>query len=143
MTEIIPPWENDVAQEFLASFVPYRNMLKTIERTLNLDPKRHPHEIRAAACMVILLCREKLWPTRGGLEKLDEIANLAAARLTRIKQLFEQRGKVNPDLLSDPRFRQLLRSLDQEIRILESRISDPKPQMSEEPPCTWGKFWVE
>ena len=142
MTQIIPPWENQAAEEFLESFSAYRSVLQSIRRTLQLEPKNNPHEIRAAACLVILLCREKLWPIKGGIDQLDEIVDLAVTRLTRIKQLFEQRSKINPELLSDPRFRQLLTSLDQEIRILEARLSDPKPQMTHEPPCTWGNFWV-
>lgn len=142
MTQYLPPWENAPAQQFLESFIPYRNILLQIEKTLHLDPRTHSHELRAAAAMVILLCRDGLWPAKGGVEKRDEIVHLATVKLTRIKQLYEQKSKVNPDLLSDPRYRQLMNSLDHEIRILESRLSDPKPQMPKEPPITWGDFWM-
>jgi hypothetical protein len=125
----------------LASCQSYRNLLKMIRRTLELDARKNPHEIRAAAAFVILLCRENLWPARDGIEELDRIANLATQQLTKIKQLFEQRCRMERELLANPAYRSMLDSLDQEIRILESRISDPKPMMPQEPPTSWGDFW--
>jgi hypothetical protein len=112
-----------------------------IRATLEMDANKNPHEIRAAAALVILLCRENLWPARDGIEELDRIANLATQQLTKIKQLFEQRCRMEPELLANPAYRSMLDSLDQEIRILESRISDPKPMMPKEPPNSWGDFW--
>ena len=141
MKSKLSPWDAENAAKFLASFEPYRNVLRQVEGTLRLDAQKFPHEIRAAAALVIILCRENLWPTKKGIEKLDQIVNLAAHQLTRIKQLFEQRGKIKLELLANPMYRNLLSSLDQEIRILEARLSDPKPPMPKEPPCTWGDFW--
>ena len=141
MTKKDAPWDADEAVRFLASFDAYLKVLHKIESTLQLEARQFPHEIRAAAAMVIMLCRQNLWPTRGGQERLDRIAHTAARQLTRIRQLFEQRGKIKPEILSNPSYRTFLTTLDQEIRILESRISDPKPQMPEEPPVTWGEFW--
>ena len=141
MSKAPPPWNSESATEFLASCKSYRNVLGMIQRTLELDARKYPHEIRAAAALVILLCRENLWPARDGIEELDRVANLATQQLTKIKQLFEQRSRIDPKLLANPNYRSMLDSLDQEIRILESRISDPKPMMPKEPPSTWGDFW--
>lgn len=135
------PWESESATKFLASCQSYRNLLKMIRQTLELDARNSPHEIRAAAALVILLCRENLWPARDGLEELDRVANLATQQLTKIKQLFEQRCRIDPKLLANPNYRSMLDSLDQEIRILESRISDPKPTLPKQPPSSWGDFW--
>ena len=141
MSGVPAPWEPENASQFLSSCQAYRNMLKTISGTLELEARKNPHEIRAAAAMVILLCREKLWPARNGIEELDRIVNLAARQLITIKQLFEQRCRREPDLLANPAYRAMLNSLDQEIRILDSRVSDPKPPMPKEPPDSWGDFW--
>lgn len=137
-----PPWNNATAAKFLREFIPYRNVLRTIEKTLALKVQEHPHEIRAAAATVILLCRENLWPTQqDGSEQRDQIVHLAARQLTQLKHLYEQRARIRPELHASPMFRKLLNSLDQELRILESRMSDPTPTMPPEPPCTWGDFW--
>jgi hypothetical protein len=136
------PWDTERASRFLADFDAYRKVLHTVEKTLQQDVRQFPHEIRAAAAMVIMLCRKNLWPCREGQEKLDRIAHVAARQLTRIKQLFEQRGKIKPEILADPAYRTFLTTLDQEIRILESRMTDPKPQMPTDPPITWGEFWT-
>ncbi len=141
MSATQPPWDNERAAKFLGEFLPYRSMLKSIHGTLRLEAQKHPHEVRAAAALVILLCRENLWPTQLGTEERDQIVHLAARQTARLKQLYEQRAKTKPELQSDPTYRRLLTSLDQEARILESRLSDPKPSMPKEPPCTWGEFW--
>lgn len=141
MSKAPPPWESESATKFLASCQSYRNVLKMIQRTLEQDARNYPHEIRAAAALVILLCRENLWPARDGIEELDRVANLATQQLTKIKQLFEQRCRIDPKLHANPSYRSMLDSLNQEIRILESRISDSKPMMPKEPPGSWGDFW--
>ena len=141
MSTVPAPWDTDSAKEFLNSCQSYQNVLKTIRGTLELETRKHPHEIRAAATLVILLCRENLWPAKQGIEDLDRIVNLAARQLIKIKQLFEQRCRREPELLANPAYRSMLNSLDQEIRILDSRVSDPKPQMPKEPPDSWGDFW--
>ena len=137
------PWDTSEGEDFLTYFVPYRNILKTIEVTLNRDVNKFPNEVRAAASMVIILCREKLWPERDGQRKRDEILDLASKQLIRLKQLYETKGKIDPNLQTKPAYRTLLNSLDQETRILESRLSDPKPVMPNELPATWGDFWFE
>ena len=135
------PWESEIAKKFLVEFNPYNNVMRKIEDTLALDPKSYPNEIRAAAAMVILLCREGLWPTRDGIEGRDKVLHMAARQLTTIKQLFEQRARSKPELQANRKYRTLLTTLDEEVRILEARLSDPKPPMPDEPPVTWGNFW--
>ncbi len=141
MSKISAPWETESAKDFLTGFDAYKNVMRTIEKTLQQDAKVYPNEIRAAAAMVIILCRENLWPTKGGVERRDKVVHLAARQLTNIKQLFEQRGKIKPELLTNKNYRKLLTALDEEVRVLEARLSDPKPQMPNETPSTWSDFW--
>jgi hypothetical protein len=141
MSDLNAPWDAESAKDFLTGFDAYKNVIRTIEKTLQKDAKVYPNEIRAAAAMVILLCRENLWPTKGGVERRDKVVHVAARQLTTIKHLFEQRGKTNPELLTNKNYRNLLMALDEEVRILEARLSDPKPQMPKETPSTWSQFW--
>lgn len=115
-------------------------MRRLIEGTLRLEPKEHAHEVRAAASMVIMFCREGMWPTDDG--SFEKVLELAARQLSQVKQLYETKGRIRPQLQSSRSFRQLLKSLDEEIRILEARLTDPKPKMPNVPPCTWGDFWA-
>ena len=117
-----------------------------IEGTLRLEVTQYPHQIRAAATMVILLCRPGLWPTVGTdeemvLDELDRICNLAHRKLSAIRKMFESKSKENPDLLTRPEFRNLLDSILQEQKILESRMSETPTRLPQEPPCSWGSFW--
>jgi hypothetical protein len=61
--------------------------------------------------------------------------------LVQIKQLFELNANSKPEMQSNKTYRNLLVSLDEEIRILEARMTNPKPTLPEQPPCTWGDFW--
>ncbi len=133
------PWNAPEAIDWLATFDPWLQTLRLIHGTLQLEVREKPQEIRAAASMVVMFCRENLWPRSGTHE---EILGLAARQLSTLKQLYENKARQAPKLQSNRQFRNLLKSLDQEIRILESRMSDPKPVMPNEPPCTWGDFWM-
>lgn len=115
-------------------------MRRMIEGTLNLSPKDHAHEIRAAASMVIMFCREGLWPESNPGDIIP-IIELAARQLSHVKQLYETRGRIKPELQASKSYRMLLKSFDEEIRILEARIADPKPKMPNQAPCTWETFW--
>ena len=136
----VPPWETPEGRKWFATFQGWRAMRRMIEGTLNLSPKDHAHEIRAAASMVIMFCREGIWPEVGQGEMLPVI-ELAARQLSHVKQLYETRGRIRPELQASKNYRLLLKSFDEEIRILEARAADPKPKMPNQPPCTWGEFW--
>jgi len=138
----LAPWDAPEAAAWLNSFQPWHEMLRLIQGTLQLETRSHPQEIRAATSLVLLFCRENLWPLIGNAEH-DPILEMAARQLSTIKQLYETKSRMNPDLLSNRNYRNLLTSIDQEIRILEARKSDPKPKMANEPPCTWGDFWID
>lgn len=117
-------------------------MRRLIHGTLKLDPKDHAHEIRAAASMVVMFARDGLWP-ESEIETLESVIELAARQLSHVKQLYETKARIRPELQSSPSYRKLLKSLDEEIRILEARVADPPPKMPNTPPNTWGKFWAE
>ena len=136
----LPPWEGQEARQWLNAFQPWRKMRRLIHGTLQLDPNENAHQIRAAASMVILFCRDGLWPV-GEQGSIEPIIELAARQLSHVKQLYETKGRIRPSLQSSKSYRTLLRSLDEEIRILEARIADPKPKMPDKPPCSWGDFW--
>ena len=123
-----------------------RQMCRLIEGTLRLEVDSRPHEIRAAACMVILLARKNLWSTAARSEEaiqdeMDRLVGLASRQMGAVKQLFEKNLKANPQLQNDPSYKNFMESVTQEIRILESRMSESVSKLPEEPPCAWGKFW--
>jgi hypothetical protein len=144
--KISKPWNENGARQWIEESESMRQTCRLIEGTLRLEVDSRPHEIRAAACMVILLARKGLWSTaaRGDEEKIremDRLVSLASRRMAAVKQLFEKNLRSNPELKNDPSYKNFMRSLTQEIRILESRMSDTPSKLPEEPPCTWGKFW--
>ena len=136
------PWESPDATAWLEGFDPWRQTVRLIHGSLQLEARTHPQEIRAAASMVVLFCRENLWPLNEN-DIHDPILEMAARQLSTVKQLYETKARLTPELQSNKNYRNLLRSIDQEIRILEARLSDPKPKMPNEPPCTWGEFWTD
>lgn len=135
-----PPWKTPNGSQWFATFQSWRSMRRLIEGTLKLNPTENAHEVRAAASMVIMFCREGMWPL-GETSSFREVLELAARQLAQVKHMYETKGRINPKLQSSQSYRKLLRSLDEEIRIIESRMTDPKPKMPNVPPCTWGKFW--
>ncbi|MEL7496359.1 MAG: hypothetical protein AAFN77_02025 [Planctomycetota bacterium] len=136
-----PPWKTAAGSQWLSAFQSWRSMRRLIQGTLNLDPNEHAHEIRAAASMVIMFCRDGLWPP-SEQDDATPVIELAARQLSHVKQLYETKGRIQPKLQSSKSYRKLLKSLDEEIRILEARIADSSPKMPNVPPCTWGDFWV-
>lgn len=138
----LAPWDAPEAAAWLNSFQPWREMLRLTQGTLQLETRDHPQEIRAATGLVLLFCRENLWPLMGDADH-EPILEMAARQLSNIKQLYETKSRTNPNLLSNQNYRNLLTSIDEEIRILEARMSDLKPKMPNKPPCTWGDFWTD
>lgn len=141
------PWDDPEAIDWVQNSDSFRKFCRLVEGTLQLDTKKHVHEIRAAASLVIMLCRKNLWSTKSQtdehiVEELDRVTSLAVRQLVKIKQIFELNARSKPGMQSNKTYRNLLVSLDQEIRILEARMTDPKPNIPEQPPSTWGKFWV-
>lgn len=140
--EVKAPWNAPTATKWLESFDAWKQMLRLVNGTLRLEVRDHPQEIRAATSMVVLFCRENLWPIQGK-ESLEPILELAARQLSSLKQLYETKSRTNSDLLSNSKYRDLLSSIDQEIRILEARMTTPKPKMPNKPPVTWGDYWTD
>jgi len=136
------PWDSPQAADWLRGFDPWKQTLRLVHGSLQLEARTHPQEIRAATSLVLLFCRENLWPVEEK-ELLEPILEMAARQLSTIKQLYETKARLNPQLQSNKNYRNLLNSIDQEIRILEARLSDPKPKMPNQAPCTWGNFWNE
>ena len=139
--EVVAPWETEDGQRWLEELRPWGQAMRLIHGTLQLETKKHPQEIRAAASLVLMFCRENLWPTRDE-HHIDRVLELAARQLTSIKQLYENKARSNPEMMTNRNYRTLLVSIDQEVRILEARMSDPKPPMPNEAPASWGDVWV-
>jgi hypothetical protein len=139
--QIPAPWDTSQGSDWLASLDPWLQTTRLIHGTLKMDTTDHYHEIRAAASMVIMFCRENLWPIKDDSTR-EEILELASRQLSNIKQLYEYKARSNPKLKTNPSYRSLLTSLDEEIRIIEARMSDDKPMMPGTPPTTWGDFWT-
>jgi len=141
-SEKIPaPWNGQQGSDWLASFDPWLETLRLVHGTLQLDTASHYHEIRAAAAMVIMFCRENLWPTKDD-STIEQVLELASRQLSNIKQLYEYKARTNPALKTNPSFRDLLTSIDEEVRLIEARMSDDAPTMQNTPPKTWGEFWT-
>lgn len=141
-SKVVAPWDEPSAAKWLEAFDSWKQVLRLINGTLRLETRDHPQEIRAAVSLVVMLCRENLWPL-GGNDSRDVILESAARQLSAIKQLYETKSRTNSSLLSNRKFRDLLTSIDQEIRILEARMTDPKPKMPNKAPATWGNFWSD
>ena len=139
----LAPWHDEQAKLWLSYLSSLPNMVRLIQTTLNQDPAKYPHQIRAAAALVIMLAREDIWPDRSDVISLDDVIGLARRQLAQVKHQFSIRARINPKLKQMPKFRLLLDSIDQEIRILESRISEEPMNMPNEPPSTWGDFWCD
>ena len=140
------PWSNSDAIRWVAESDSMRQMCRLVEGTLRLEVDSRPHEIRAAACMVIMLARKNLWSASVSgdeevADELDRLVGLASRRMGAVKQIFEKNMKANPELKNDLSYKKFLESVTQEIRILESRMSEGPSKLPEEPPCTWGDFW--
>ncbi len=132
------PWHDREATNWLASFQPWQRMLSEIRTTLEKEPRNHPHEIRAAACMVIMFGREGVWPVQGGIRELDSIVDLARRQLQIVRQMYALEGRHNKSLMANMNYKTLLKSLEEEIKILETRLSDEPTLTRNRPPCSWG-----
>lgn len=141
-SDIQAPWDTEQGADWLASFAPWMQTIRLVHGTLKLETADHIHEIRAAASMVVMFCRKNLWPVKEEGDSLDQILELAARQLSNIKQLYEYKSRSRPELKTDRRYRDLLTSLDEEIRLLEARMSDDESTLPNAPPKTWGDFWV-
>ena len=134
----LAPWHSRDAANWLGSFEPWQRMLQLVLTTLEKEPRNHPHEIRAAASFVIFFAREGVWPVEGGIRELDSILNLARRQLSVVRQMYALEGRHNKKLMANMNYKTLLRSMEEEIRILDSRLSEENGVMPNEPPCTWG-----
>ena len=131
------PWHLPMVNEWLSSFRPWQNYTHHIRQVLEKKPQQFAHEIRGAAALVIMLGREKLWPTND----LDDVVYLASAKLGTVRNVIFSMSNKNKDLLNDERFRLLVRSIDEELRILATRRSRVKQAAPEEAPVSWAGFW--
>lgn len=138
------PWQDEEASRWLANLESWPRMIKLIQTTLKQDPRKYPHQIRAAAATVIMFGKQGLWPEKSGLMSLSDVASLARRQLAQVKHLISVQARIDSDLVKDRAFRSLLNSLDQELRILESRTEQSETlSLPQQPPATWGKFWFD
>jgi len=140
------PWENEKAAAWVQNSDALRKTCQLVEGTLRLDAQQYPHQIRAAAAMVIMLGRPGLWSTLSHeeeivLDDIDKLVSLAQRGLSAVRTHFESKGRQNPELLNRPEFKNLLDSMLEEQRILESRMSETPSRLPQKPPCSWGTFW--
>ncbi|MEM7785268.1 MAG: hypothetical protein AAF623_18105 [Planctomycetota bacterium] len=138
----VAPWQDESSQQWLNSLKSWKQIRRLILGTLQLDPQQNSHEIRAAVSMVIMFCRDGFWADEPKLE-MDDVIQLAARQLVAIKHAYETKGRINPELKANKKYRAFLTTLDQEIRILEARTCDPAPPMPNTPPVSWGPFWFD
>jgi hypothetical protein len=137
----LAPWRDMRGTDSFCRSEAWLKFTSLVTRTLENDPRRFPHQIRAAAAMVILFCRNGLWPSRRGQDELEEVLSLARRQLSQIRQLYAAEARVNPEISGNKDFRDLLKSLDEEMRCLDARASEDPLNLPNEPPLTWGKFF--
>jgi len=142
-TSELSPWSDEQSIRFLSTFESWANMAHLIQTTLKQDPRKYPHQIRAACAVVIMICRDKLWPERSDLMTIDDVVSLARRQLAQVKHQFSIKARINTELKQNPKFRRLLDSIDQEMRILESRVAEEPLDLPQEPPASWGQFWSD
>lgn len=140
MTENTAPWENERASGWLCAFEPWQRMIRQVKRTLEREARNCPHEIRAAAMFVILFCREGTWPNYSDPLEGEAMIGLARRQLAVVRQMFALEGRNNNKLMANRNYKVLLKTLEEEIRILDSRLSDEEVIMTNQAPCAWGEF---
>ncbi len=136
----LAPWSDEAAKQWIKSSEGWTKLTRLVKSTLTLEPSEYPHQIRAAAAVVILFCREELWPS-DSIRDLDEVVDLARRKLVLIKSFFTSEARVKGDVTSNPAFKTLMKSPEEEIRILESRMTDPPMKLPQKAPATRGDFW--
>ena len=91
-----------------------------------------------------MFARTNLWPVeRAGILSIEDVAGLARRQLAQVKHQFSIKARIEPELKRDPTYRKLMDSLDEELKILESRVSDEEHELPEKPPSSWKEFWHE
>ena len=138
----LEPWNDPAARQWLTTLKSWPKMAKMIQSTLRQDPQKYPHQIRAAASAIIMFAREGLWPQSSGVLAVEDVAALARRQLSQIRSVFSVQTRVNRDLLKDHQFKQLLKSLDQELRLLESRGSSEHHDVPQETSRFMGEILV-
>jgi hypothetical protein len=137
----VVPWEDELASELLSSSIPWKAFIRMIRRTLELDPRDYPHQIRCAAGLMILLCRRGLW--RQNDQERDELIATARRQLSNIKQLYSSEARLRPEIANSTAFRSLLKTLDEEMRVLDARLSDTPLNIPNHEPQGWGPFFSQ
>lgn len=135
------PWNQPDAATWLSGNEALRRFVRLIRKTLDNDPRQFPLQMRAAAAMVILLCRRGLWPASGGQPELDEVVGQARRNLALIRQLYSVESKRREDVGGHESLNHLLRAIEDEMRILDARLSEKPLNIPDSPPETWGKIW--
>ncbi len=137
----LSPWNDREAKIWLKDSRPWELFTSMIARTLENEPRRFPQQIRAAAAFVILFCRPGLWPTGRGTAELEDLVALARRQLSQVRQLYAAESRQNPDIMNSPDFRSLMKTLDEEMRCLDARLSVTPLNIPNSPPTSWGRFF--
>ena len=137
----LEPWSDSDASHWLVHLDSWKKVAAQTVTTLQLEPTQFPHRIRAAAAMVIMFGRPDIWPA-ADLRQFDKVIDLARRQLVQVKSYFTSEARRVAAMASSPAYRTLMQSLDEEIRILESRMTDPPMKLNQQPPVTWGDFWT-
>lgn len=122
------PWENDGAADWFGNLFDRTKLARHIEDALKLDAQDSHEEIRAAACVLLFLGRDYIWP----VDLLDRHLCLASDRLEEISHL---------DVIAESQ--DFVDEINSEIQELRSRIKTPgSPKMSSQMlPKAWWQFW--
>ncbi len=117
-----------------------RRVARLVEKTLENDPRQFPIQMRAAASIVILLCRSGMWPAHDQ-EDLNEVVGQARRNLANIRELYSVESKRREEVGQHHSLHKLLKGLEAEMRILDARASETPLNIPDEPPEAWGINW--
>lgn len=137
------PWNQPDAATWLSGNEALRRLTRLVVRTLDNDPRQFPIQIRAAAALVILLCRRGLWPASGGQPERDQVVEQARRALAQIRQYYSAESKRRDDLAGHDSFPRLLKAIEEELRCLDARLSESPINVPDEPPAAWGNIWLK
>jgi hypothetical protein len=134
------PWFQPDAVTWASGNEAMRRFTRLILKTLENDPRQFPIQMRAAASMVIMLCREGMWPAHDKQE-LDDVVGQARRNLSVIREFYSIESKRRDDVATHASLNRLLKTIETEMRILDARQSEEPLNIPNEPPEAWGNIW--
>jgi hypothetical protein len=118
------PWDSDAAADWYGDLFDEMPLAAKVEATLKADPEEYADEIRAAAALLIMLCRTYVWP----VDDIDRHLKLAISQMEKVLAASED----EPEFAS---------AVAEDIAVLKSRLANAPDAPVLPQPESWGDFW--